>query len=114
MGWISFIDFIFEFDIYVDKLWVFLLVLVIMNYFLLEDGFKVGKDLMVKEDLLEFIKFKVKDEGVIVLIFCEGNEKIEISVWWKWLVDKKNREKIKFGKDVVVGMEFVNGFFGKL
>lgn len=85
-----------------------------MNYLSLEDGSKVGKDLMVKEDSLEFIKSKAKDEGATVPTPREGNEKTEISARRKWLADKKNREKIKLGKDVVVGMEFANGLLGKL
>lgn len=85
-----------------------------MNYLSLEDGSKVGKDLVVKEDSLEFIKSKAKDEGIAVPTPREGDEKTEINARRKWLADKKNREKIKLGKDVVVGMEFANGLLGKL
>ncbi|OXG17580.1 hypothetical protein C367_05068 [Cryptococcus neoformans Ze90-1] len=104
-----FIDPTLELDIYADKPWALSPALATMNYLSLEDGSKVGKDLMVKEDSLEFIKSKAKDEGATVPTPREGNEKTEISARRKWLADKKNREKIKLGKDVVVGMEFANG-----
>lgn len=85
-----------------------------MNYLSLEDGSKVEKDLVVKENSLEFIKSKSNDNGTAVPTPKEGNEKIEINARRKWLANKENREKIKLGKDVAVGMEFANGLLGKL
>lgn len=85
-----------------------------MNYLSLEDGSKVEKDLVVKENSLEFIKFKSNDNGTAVPTLKEGNEKIEINARRKWFANKENREKIKLGKDVAVGMEFANGLLGKL
>lgn len=85
-----------------------------MNYLSLEDGSKVEKDLVVKENSLEFIKFKSNDNGMAVPNPKEGNEKTEINARRKWLANKENREKIKLGKHVAVGMEFANGLLGKL
>ncbi|XAO27376.1 hypothetical protein I312_106229 [Cryptococcus bacillisporus CA1280] len=104
-----FIDPTLELDIYADKPWALSPALATMNYLSLEDGSKVEKDLVVKENSLEFIKSKSNDNGTAVPTPKEGNEKIEINARRKWLANKENREKIKLGKDVAVGMEFANG-----
>ncbi|KIR26386.1 hypothetical protein I309_04725 [Cryptococcus deuterogattii LA55] len=104
-----FIDPTLELDIYADKPWALSPALATMNYLSLEDGSKVGRDLVVKENSLEFIKSKSNDNGTAVPAPKEGNEKIEISARRKWLANKENRKKIKLGKDVAVGMEFANG-----
>nr|XP_031859460.1 uncharacterized protein CI109_005106 [Kwoniella shandongensis]KAA5526532.1 hypothetical protein CI109_005106 [Kwoniella shandongensis] len=98
-----FIDPVMECDIYADKPWALSPALATMSHLSLGSASSSdSKEVYVSEKSLGFLRESANGKD-------EEGEKNEISARRKWLGRKENREKVKLGKDVEVGMEFCNG-----